>query len=248
MLFLYVVFIFGTVSAIRTLHWLVQQSWLVKKSMTKIGTTVFLIQFAIIFLTQWPLVFRCLSVFALILLLFVSPVYFRLVRELHLQKTLPHFVKNVVLQMKIGMSFRASLQSAIAFEKSEFNKRIFEKIYEDVVFTQHTKGIFYSQMLLKVVRELKSIDESPSSALQRLENLYSWLKIQSEFRRKSGKILARMRAQSIVVMALFFAVVIFVGNIFGYSSLKTYLSVATAMMLVGTIFTFVIGRRMKWKL
>lgn len=240
-------FIFGSLSVIQILKEYFQ-IYISEELLTKIGTVMFLLVFAMTFLLQQSSVTRMVTVFLVIGALFIS---FRVVLQFLEQKMLNQVhrsLKNVILQMKLGSGFRKSLELSLSYESSHFMKTWLRKIYDNVVFTQHKTPDFKSQLLLKLISELKQIDKEPNSSLRRLENLYLWLKIQSEFRRKSGKILSQMRIQSLLITVIYIALLFFVSEFLGSQQTFQFFPISFTLMSVGTLTVFYLGRRMKWNL
>ncbi len=240
-------FIFGLLSVIQIFNEQFQ-IYFSEKRLTKIGTAVFLVMFALVFLLQQSALTRMITVFLVIGALFISLRICLQVLEQKMLNRVHHSLKNVILQMKLGSGFRRSLELSLHYETSHFMRIWLRKIYDNVVFTQHRTPTFKSQLLLKLISELKLIDKEPNSSLQRLENLYLWLKIQSEFRRKSGKVLSQVRIQSILITTIYFALLFFISEFLGYQKAFQFFPVSFSLMSLGVFTVFYLGRRMKWSL
>ena len=241
-------FFVGTFSVYRILGQLYESNSVLKKHMTKIGTACFLLTFAICFADDQSFVFRSTSVFAMILLLSIGPYIFSLVTELQMEKVLPFLVGQLLFQMQLGKSFRSSFCEIIEEQSDSRQKNILQKIFENVVFIQQEKADFRSQMLINSISELRIVDKTSLSGQKRLKNLHFLLKTNSDFRRRSGKILARLRAQAILIGFLYVVAVIFSQKYFGKHSTKDFLLPSLIMMSIGIIWTLFMGRRIRWSI
>lgn len=240
-------FIFGCMSVFGILFFN-YQLYFSSKVLTKIGTVAFCLQFGLVFVIRQSAVIRCVSVFAVIAgCLLVMMIYIRILEQQMLNQV-HHSIKNVILQMKLGAGFRRSLELSMQYETSPFMKTWLRKIHDNVVFTQHKNLQFRSQLLLKLISELKLADKDQQSAQKRLENLYSWLKIQSDFRRKSGKVLSQIRIQSAFILVIYFATTIFVSRFIGFNEVIRFFPLSVTLMFLGILFVFYFGRKMKWSL
>lgn len=240
-------FIFGIMSVIQILKTQFE-IYFPENLLTKIGTTMFLLLFVLVFLSNQSAVTRMVTVFLAIaglVLGFKISLHFleqKMLNQVH------HSLKNVILQMKLGCGFRKSLELSLHYESSRFMQNWLRKLHDNVVFTQHKTPVFKSQMLIKLISELQRVDQEPNSSLKRLENLYLWLKIQSEFRRKSGKVLSQIRIQSVLITVIYFALVFFVSQFLGFHQVMRFFPVSFALMGTGVFSVFMLGRRMKWTL
>lgn len=248
MLFQIILFLTGCFSVYRILCELHEQSYACNRHMTKIGTICFLVIFVCCFCFSYSFVFRSLSVFAMILILICLPEFLMLVADLQMEKYLPNFLRQLHFQMQLGKSFRTSFREIIDSETNLKRKKAIEKFYENVVFTQQDKLCFRSKMLLISISELKNIDKTSISAQKRLKNLYEMVKINADFRRRSGKVLIRMRVQSIFIGVLFLLALFFSVQFFGNQWLSKFLIPSTAMMVIGIAWTLLIGRRIQWNI
>jgi Flp pilus assembly protein TadB len=246
MFFDVLMFILGFMSVLRTLDMCDGVGVCSQSALTKIGTGLLGALFWIIFEWNVSSVSRAASVFAVIV--FFIFVIWILVKmwEQQMQNQLHHFVQQMILNMKMGSSFRLALQLAAENQTSLHTKKWFGKIYENVVFTQHENIKKVSQMHLKVIRELKHIDHDSHQAISRLENMHAWLRTQSEFRRRSGKALLHVRVQAVVIGVLYIAVIIFMSHFVGFQFLQKFLPLSAGLMLLGLIIVLFQGRRMRW--
>ncbi|MCC6137981.1 MAG: hypothetical protein IT287_05070, partial [Bdellovibrionaceae bacterium] len=97
---------------------------------------------------------------------------------------------SVILQMKIGKSFRASFQNALE-SLPQYQKETLQKIYQNVAFLPQandkkmTTKRSFSAVLLD---ELYKIDRSQHKTIEKLENFRGRLLTANNFRRRSGRI------------------------------------------------------------
>lgn len=248
MTFRLILFFFGSYSVFRILCENYQQSFPLNKHMTKIGTTFFLLIFACSFVGNISFLFRSTTAFALILMLFIIPELSKLVTELQMEKLLPYILAQILFQMRLGKSFRTSFLEFIDLESIPHRKKITKSIYENVVFLQQKNRVFRSQLLINSISELQNINKTSHSAQKMLENLYHTVKINEEFRRRSGKVLSRLRVQSLIIAVLFTISVAFSLKFFGSFWVHNYLLPSAALMIIGIFWTFLMGRKISWTL
>ncbi|MES2963436.1 MAG: hypothetical protein V4760_06065 [Bdellovibrionota bacterium] len=97
------------------------------------------------------------------------------------------------------------------------------------------------------VDELALIDRHPHLAVRRLETFRDKIEIEESFRRRSGQVLARIRAQSSVMTGLYLAVSAFMIAKFGWSANAKLFAIATTSFGIGAIWLWCGGRNLKWK-
>lgn len=246
MIFDVTLFFVGFVSVIRILMFHEKQKTLQVRWLTKIGTTLLFAVFYLSFEWDTSPVIRSLSGFAVISAFLSLDFIVSKIRNRRLQDQLPFFVQNIVLNMKMGSSFRAAMQSAVEMQTTPQAQKWFATIFENVVFTQQNNPHFLPQLAFKVVRELKSVDQESYQAVSRLENLLLYLRSLSEFRRRSGKALLQVRAQALIIVCLYFAVVLFMTNFIGFDAVFSFLPISAGLMFTGLALVLFFGRRMRW--
>jgi len=155
------------------------------------------------------------------------------------------FLDRAILHMMSGNSFRVSCSEATKTGDA-FSQQEIKKILSRVFFKQQTQLILESQLATLIEQELLLIDEHSHSALNRLKGLRRNLMLESEFRQKSEQIKGRVWVQTIFMLGLYIAVLIF---LFRQQEELDLASVAFSVtfFVIGLVWTIIDGRKMKWK-
>ncbi len=155
---------------------------------------------------------------------------------------LEFFLNTLIAQIRVGQSFRSAFKLAVlSLPKKEF-QCYFEDIREQILFAKSAKNPFPEQD--QVTKELKRADQS-SHCLQNLENLRHQMRVQSLFRKKVRSALLQIRVQSLVLLILYIGLFLFVLHKYGWKYMPVLLF-SLFLFLVGLIFLFQCGRRIKW--
>ena len=246
MIFVFVIALLGFASALRIAHSLESRHLFARDELTKIGTVVFVCAFALALvlprthLAAWFAIFSPLAFAAFALSLRVS-------RRSHaLRRECASLLTIVLLKMKSGRSFRHSLTEAIDESDSRVRAK-FTEIAAVVAFSQQRSGMRIDPHVSEFVDELVLIDRQPHLAVRRLETYRDKIEIEEEFRRRSGQVLARIRAQSSVMTGLYLAVSAFMIARFGLGANARLFAIATVSFGIGALWLWFGGRKMKWK-
>jgi len=73
------------------------------------------------------------------------------------------------------------------------------------------------------------------------------LKLMEDFRRRSGQVTEQMKMQALIVTALYLGLLFFVIKQFGFKNHQSLILISGFIFLIGLLWIFLIGRRMKWK-
>ena len=155
-----------------------------------------------------------------------------------------------ILRMKAGEGFRPALDGAIADSDARARPRLIE-LRDVVVFSQQAGGFAISsarasRSLALAGRELSLADRDSHSAIRRCVALRDRIRLEDEFRRKSGQAARQARAQSLVLAGLYLATLAYVASQFGIVANARALAASGAMFVVGLGWTQMIGRKRKW--
>ena len=238
--------VFGFRFFVRNLEILHESSLITKLAMTKIGTLFVLWNvLGIIFLSPWPLmVFFWLQLPNILLCL--SKKWIRMYRETCFRRHFLGFLNKIILQMRSGNSFRQAVVRANE-TNSSFVRTKMDDIMKIVVFSQHSSTVTKSSFVDFIISEFKLVDTHSHRSLQRLLNLRKKIQIEEEFRHRSGQVLNQIRLQSTVITVLYSALLIFVVVQYGFMKHSGIIYVSTFMFIVGLLFVFKLGRKLKWK-
>jgi hypothetical protein len=245
MLFAFSLSILGLAFAFRTFTHFIARDLVDKTLMTKIGTAYFALMLALIFFmprsrfSLWCSLFFPLAMLALSLSAHVSR------RSRIFQNDALAVLSILILKMKSGRSFRASLIEAT----SECDQRLRVKLSEIanvVAFSQQEKS-HNDPFMRELIEEFRLIDQQPHASLRRLSVLREKIRVEDDFRRRSGQVLARLRAQSFVMCVLYGFVFAFMCWHFGFRDNARTLCYSTMFFLCGTAWMWIGGRKLTWK-
>ncbi len=246
MLLAFMLMVCGLWFAFRISRQITSQNIFSNKQMTKIGTiyfgTVFCLSlmFARTFLVLW-------------LLIFVPQIFFFLLvycvrkwREKKFRQQFYSCLNNTILKMKTGKSLRQAFTEMSA-ESDPLMQQKLSEILEIVVFSQQNSLDWGDQFVKRAIVELRSADQNSHSSLRTLTAFRDRLRMEDDFRRRSGQVLQQIRFQSILITALYFAVLAFVGHEFGIKKNVRLISSSLLFFAIGLLWIQIGGRRLKWK-
>ena len=230
----------------RLSEYLIAEKFISRSAMTKIGTVYLLIVVSLFILIPHSHRMIWFSLYSPLFLLGGVMILVMKRRSIQFRETLCETLTLVSLKMKSGRSFRQAMGEASSECDARFRKQLSE-IVSAVVFSQqvclHRRHTFVDE----VVNELTRIDQNPHASLKRLGIFRQKLRIENDFRRKSGQVLARTRAQSLVMTILYIGIFAFMVWKFGWKENATALSTSALLFAVGGVWIFLGGRRIKWK-
>jgi hypothetical protein len=246
MLFSLLVSLLGSLFVIRMFSAAVERNHFAMDGLTKIGTLYFASVGMLLILLPRSHFWTWTSVFLPALIIRISLQWLVRRREREFRESIGEVLSLVALKMKIGRSFRQAF-SEVASENSSALRVKLGEIFSSVVFSQQggqrTGAVFISDL----IDELKRIDQQPHSAARRLAVLREKLRTESEFRRKSGQVVSRIRAQSAIMTALYLAIASFIGWKFGFRANAKLFALSSFLFFAGALWIWRGGRRLKWK-
>ena len=246
MLIMFLILIFGFITAKRILREVFGQNILTKKQMTNFGTSyvVLLVSFSYFsthIIAFWALAFFPHVIFSIFIVLLKQ------FRRKKFEERFEELLSLLILKMKSGKGFRNSFSEVIS-ECPRPIQRILIDIHDVVVFSQQSNSERISAFVQTIILEFVEADHAPHAALKRLQGFRERLKIQSDFRRKSGQVLQQIRLQSLILSGIYFALLFFVIGKFGFESNQQ--SILLSLMFFGLGIAFIFNKRghIKWKL
>ena len=245
MLFAFFISLLGFSIVIRITHVLIEQRLFELKELTKIGTGYFFSVIALLHLLPHSRICMWLGIFVPLVMLII--LLFSLVkrRSRAFRNALFEVLTLISLKMKAGRSFRQSLAEVTNESDPKLRTKLSE-IASDVVFSQQTsEGV--DPFVAEVIEELIQIDKNPHAATRRLGVFREKLRIEDDFRRRSGQVLARTRAQSLVMSGLYLAVLAFMSWKFGFKANLNAIGISTLLFISGAVWIWLGGRSLKWK-
>ena len=245
MLFAFLISLLGFSIVIRTAHVLIARRLFEQRELTKIGTGYLFSVIALFRLLPhsricvWAAIF--VPLFALMILLFSLVKR----RSRAFRRALFEVLTLISLKMKAGRSFRQSLAEVTNESDAKLRTKLSE-IASDVVFSQQTSDDV-DPFVAEVIEELIQIDKSPHAATRRLGVFRDKLRIEDDFRRRSGQVLARTRAQSLVMSGLYLAILIFMSCKFGFRANLNAIGLSILLFMFGALWIWLGGRSLRWK-
>lgn len=181
----------------------------------------------------------------LLITLKLFPDIFRIFLLRRLSGALIPMFDSVILGLQSGKSFRFSLHAAIENQNGWMRNQLRE-IYNSII-TSEAHIVTKSALLKDLQQELMEVDRSQNRCIDQVKALRRQLKVQENFRRRSGQVTQQIKMQAIIVTALYFALLGFVFVQFGFKE-HQYLILSSAFLFIsGLVIIFSVGRRMKWR-
>jgi hypothetical protein len=248
MLFSFFITLFGFVFAFRISARVIAQNLFSKSTMTKIGTVCICMQIAcvLLFARSYFMLWLMTGIPLLLLLCWIFVV--KKIREKKFRRNFLEALAVIILKMKSGKAFRHSFSEVIQ-ESEPYMRQKLSEIRDFVVFSQQAKLslIPTSFFVQQIVNEFILVDRTPHSALKRLSVLRSRIRLEDDFRRKSGQVVHQIRAQSLLMTGLYIAVALFIVQRFGLQKNLSLFALSLILFISGMIWIYFGGRRLKWK-
>lgn len=240
---------FGICIGYYVIRFYYRQNFITKGLLTKIVSAYFIVQvFAWIFISHFYLlwVFSFAPIGGLILFF----IFYRKRLEIQFRYDFPDILTSIILQMKIGHSFRKSFQDVMVYVPQRYSTG-FGFIYDNVVFSPHQndkKMTGTSIFFREIIAEFKKVDQSAHKSIEKLENFRRRLLVINNFRRRSGRIRGQVQLQAgilFVIYALSFAFVYFAFSLQGLGGL---LLLSFTLFVAGLLLVFYLGQDVKWNI
>lgn len=168
---------------------------------------------------------------------------FFLVRRL--RNSLIPFLDSAILTLQTGKSFRMALHSAIESQRGWVRAQL-EEVVTSMMMPENVIAM-KSALLNDFRAELVEIDHSQTRCLEQAKALRRHYKMQADFRRRSGQVTQQIKMQAIIVTALYVALLGFVIMQFGFVAHRNLILISFGTFVVGLVWIFMVGRKMKWK-
>ncbi len=230
----------------RTLLKMHRQKIISKNQLTKIGTVSIFIFMLMMFLFRTQFFLIWLISLIMVILLFLAARGLYGYRRLQFEKSIVLFLDQKILGMQSGNSYRESFRQAVE-QSAPLVRPYWQEIYQIVVFSQQSRGLS-EPLMSELTKEFCLIDKSSHKNIERLQFFRRQLRLQQKFRHKSGQALMQIRAQSLLMSLIFIALIVFVGQNFGYKEHIQLLLPATFLFLLASIWIWRAGRVIKWQI
>ncbi len=165
--------------------------------------------------------------------------------ERRLKETALEFIDQCCLSTSAGNSFRSSLQK-VFFQRNDWCAGQFKNLVQNLV-ASNANSVSSAGFLGEFRQELTQIDRSGQKINEQLKILRRILKIEINFRRKSGQVLRNLHIQAFVLSILYLCFIFFISSQIDLFKYQRLFLVSVALFLIGMILTLLAGRRLKWK-
>ncbi len=187
----------------------------------------------------WVIVFLSISMF--VVTIFVTA----FIRERMFRQDFVDFLDRTILQVRSGQSFSNSLE--LSNIKTPVQSKIkLEKIIEAVHFSQKIETT--NEFLAEIFEEMSSVEHFPHKTLDKLCSFRRKIKIEEDFRRKSGRIVRQVRIQIVFLVVMYSCVLTFIISRFGFRENFKIIFISLALFVLGIVGFFYFGVRKQWKI
>lgn len=166
-------------------------------------------------------------------------------RERKFRQDFVDFLDRVILQVRSGHSFRNSLEISNA-KTADSSRCKLEKIIEAVHFSQ--KVDTSNSFVREIFEEMSLVQHFSHKTLDRLCAFRRKIKIEDDFRRKSGRIVRQVRIQIVFLLFMYVGVLLFVGSRFGFLDNLKIILWSMGLFIVGLVGFFYLGVNKQWKI
>lgn len=246
MTFAFLLSLLGFSFALRIARFIRERDLLTNEELTKIGTAYLASVLLLVIALPRTRVTLWLAQFVPLALLAIALTWLLCRRSRDFRERFREMLTHLILKMKSGRSFRQSLAETIS--ESDLRSRTkLSEIANVVVFSQQRTRVASDAFVREVIEEFHRVDRAPHSAIQRLVVFRDKLRLEDDFRRRSGQVLAQLRAQSFVMTGLYLAVLSFVIHQFGWRANARFIVASAALFTAGAAWIWIGGRRIRWK-
>jgi hypothetical protein len=166
-------------------------------------------------------------------------------RERKFRQDFVDFIDRVILQVRSGHNFRNSLE--VSNTKTPDSSRIkVEKIIEAVHFSQKVDTA--NDFVREIFEELSSVQRFPHKTLDRLCAYRRKIKIEDDFRRRSGRIVRQVRIQITFLLIMYCGVLFFIVSRFGFLPNLKIILWSLGLFGLGIAGFFYLGVNKQWKI
>lgn len=167
------------------------------------------------------------------------------IRERKFRQDFVDFLDRVILQVRSGYSFRNSLD--VSNTKTAQSSRFkLEKIIEAVHFSQKVDTT--NNFVREIFEEFSLVQHFPHKTLDRLCAFRRKIKIEDNFRRKSGRIVRQVRIQITILLLMYLGVLFFIVSRFGFLENSKIILWSVGLFATGIVGFFYLGVGKQWKI
>jgi Flp pilus assembly protein TadB len=219
------------------------------------GAAIFTISFIFLLQITKLMATRYIATWILISLVILLIVGLVLVlakfRERRLQQRFEPVITSILMRLKSGLGYRSAVAQELRNAQNISDILILRELEHQLNFRSEqfkkNQTVEWSETLVGLFDELKNIDLEPHLAVRKLEFLRSQIKRWSEFRRRIGQAKLQASLQSLVMICIYFAALIWM--IYRGELTKSFLQISfsTLIFAVGAFWLNETGRKKKWK-
>ena len=244
MFLLFTVSIFGYVFVHRIYRAIIAEFTLSDHSLHLLSIYVLIVGVFAVTFSSSPL---SLWIFIGILLISIKffPEILRFFLLRRLRSALIPLLDGIILGVQSGKSFRSSFHAAVESQTGWVRNQLRE-LYSLLISSEQHQPL-KSALLADFMAEMIEIDRSQSRCADQLRAVRGHLKIQEDFRRRSGQLTQQIKMQAIIVTALYCGLLFFVIAQFGWRAHQKLVIASLILFLTGLFWIFKAGRRMEWK-
>lgn len=239
-------FLSGFIAEIRILEKIFSEKLISRDFLTKIGTSLVIFNFILIFFLPREPIFTCLVFSLNVFALFLAE---KSVRRWRLDRFKLHFLSfltSIILQMRIGRNFSQAFLLGLD-QQPRFYKERLQELYQILFFSESKQANFTANPFMKeIFSELTQIKSRPQNALRSVQNLRDRLAAEEKYRMKSRILKQQCHIQTIVLSILYFGLLIYSGFNFDLSKSLSLIALSLTLYLTGISIILFIGRNHKW--
>ena len=192
------------------------------------------------YLAAWIVFLQFLQIFSLILFV----VLHNFVKEQTWKQNFPMILDQIIMKMRCGTSFSSSFKYVCANSESFMQQKL-NSVWDSVNFSQQNDFVLLSSFDLYVVERFKLIQQHPHNSQKRILLWRKELKLQNEFRRRSGQISYQIKIQSLIMCVLYIVLFLFSSYYFGWKEIKQLCFVSFSLFCIGVFWVFNSGAKLK---
>lgn len=242
-LFLFVISMFGNLSALRLLRKFRVHALISTKILAKIGTFALVAMNSAIFFFAHDASMALIVICALIIALHLTLWLLERRQIDGMKREIPAFLDRWILNMKLGNAVNAARDAALT-EMDARNRTLLHPLF----VSASVKSADHLILDAKIRQELVRLAQHPHSALARLENLRAMMRKSEQFRRKSGQAVRQTAIQSAVLLILLLCLAVFTIYTRGWHENSDFIIVSLLLSMIGLLCMHLLARKTRWKI
>jgi Flp pilus assembly protein TadB len=184
------------------------------------------------------------------LFLFLSFIFKKFIlerRNSQFRSEFERFIDTAILEMRTGASFRVSLDKARHRSPCPFFKERIHILLQNMAFAAPDQTDNLPKNIANLFSRMIEIDSFSHRQIHRLVTFRKQLRLESEFRHKSGQATRQAKAQAWILIGLYIALLLFVLGHFRFEDTSRLIGVSGLFMFMGVVIMRRMGQKNKWK-